>query len=198
MSKLSQILLVVDLQNGLVEPAPELGQRSTPELTNNVAKVLSTWRQLKWPIIHVVHHDPDPNHPLNKDKYPEAHKPHECAKPQQDEPVLLKTAGSAFTHPDLKLADRLVKLGGSNAKVTIIGMDGAQCVNDNARGGSDRGFRMTVVADACATFGMPDYRPHSKEISAEDTHTAAMSMLGNGFATVVTTDELVKQLSNAM
>lgn len=198
MSQTPPILLVIDLQHGLVEPTPKIGLRSTPDLTNNVPKVIHTWRQLKWPIIHVVHHDSDPDHPLNKDVRPEGHKPHACAKPQGDEPILLKTAGSAFTDPELKLAERLTQLGGPNANVTIIGMDGAQCVNDNARGGCDRGFRMTVVADACATFGMRDYRSGGNAISAEDTHTAAMSMLANGFAKVVMTDDLLQQVQSAV
>lgn len=196
MSEKAPILLVIDLQHGIVEPPPEAGVRSTPELTSNVPKILQAWRKRGWPIIHVVHHDSDPGHPLNKDRCPDGHKPHVCAAPQGDEPVLLKTVGSAFTDPDLKLLERLKDLGGSKAKVVIVGMDGAQCVNDNTRGGYDRGFDMTVVADACATFGMPDYRDPEKEICAEDTHVAAMSMLGNGFAKVVKTDDLLQQVAN--
>lgn len=195
MSDKPPILLVIDLQHGIVEPRPEAGPRSTPDLTINVPKVLQAWRKLGWPIIHIVHHDSDPDHPLNKDIHPKGHKSHVCAAPQTDEPVLLKTAGSAFTDPELRLFDRLNELGGAKAKVVIVGMDGAQCVNDNARGGSDRGFDMTVVADACASFGMSDYRPGGKEISAEDTHVAAMSILANGFAKVVTTNDLLQQIS---
>ena len=189
-----QVLLVIDLQHGIVEPPPEAGPRSNTQLTTNVPKVLQAWRRLKWPIIHVIHHDSDPDHPLNKDTKPDGHKPHTSAAPQGDEPVLLKSTGSAFVNEDLKLAERLEQAGGKRPKVVIIGMDGAQCVNDNARAGCDRGYDMYVVADACSTFGMPHYLPGREAISAEDTHTAAMSILANGFATVVTTDELLKQL----
>lgn len=188
------ILLVVDLQCGLVEPMPEAGCRSTPELIANVQRILLAWRQLGWPIIHIVHHDSDPCSPLNKDVHPEGHRPHECAIPHVGEPILLKSVGSAFTDPKLRLAETLTELGGSKAKMIIIGMDGAQCVNDNARGAYDRGFNVSVVADACASFGMARYGFDGADFSAEDTHTVAMSMLANGFAKVLSTDELLRKL----
>ena len=188
------ILLVVDLQHGLVEPVPEAGHRSTPELIANTQRILLAWRQLGWPVVHIIHHDSDPCSPLNKDVHPEGHRPHECAIPHAGEPILLKTVGSAFTNPALRLAETLTELGGSKAKVVIIGMDGAQCVNDNARGAYDRGFDVSVVADACASFGMARYGFIGADFSAEDTHIVAMSMLANGFAKVFSTDELLRKL----
>lgn len=95
--------------------------------------------------------------------------------------------------PELGLAKRLTALGGKGADVVIVGMDGAQCVNDNTRAANDLGFKVTVVADACASFGMPDYRNSERFIGPEETHTAAMSMLANGFAKVLGTEEFLRE-----
>ena len=185
------VLLVIDLQEGLVNP-PATFPRSTPDLASNVEKVLSHWRSHNFPLLHIHHDDPDETNPINKTLHPEAFKAHACSAPRDDETLLHKHVGSAFTDPGLELVSRLEKLGGGKNGVVIIGMDGAQCINDNTRSASDRGFKVTVAADACATFAMEDYRDSKKEISPEDTHTAAMSMLANGFAKVVSTEELLK------
>jgi nicotinamidase-related amidase len=188
-------LLVVDLQAALVDPDPEAGPRSTPNLKDNVAKLLSYWRSRKWPVIHVYHDpgDAEPDHPLNRKNNPEGFAPHSCAAPLDSEPKLYKNVGSAFQNPESNLAFRLLKHGGQNAPLTVIGMDGAQCINDNARSGQALGFDVTVVADACAAFGMEDWRG-GKGFDAEETHRAAMSMLANGFARVVGTEEYLGEL----
>ncbi|KAI1613621.1 Isochorismatase-like protein [Exophiala viscosa] len=188
-------LLVVDLQQALVEGFPDSDERrSTPHLTSNVDTVLSHWRRHKWPVIHIQHDNLDPDEPLNMDNFPGNTEPHACAKPRYDEPVLVKHIGSAFTDPNLKLEERLKDLGCE--EVVVIGMDGAQCINDNARGACERGFKVTVVADACASFGMQSYGEKGKSYSPEETHDAAMSMLANGFARVVGTDALLKEYNS--
>lgn len=206
------ILLIIDLQVGLVSPTdPSAGERSTPNLTSTVSRMARHFRSNDWPIIHVLHDDPDPDHPLNKVKYPDMFAEHACAaEPAVDgtgatEPVLHKSTGSAFATPSLHLADLLRARGAVSdfgftsepprgAEVVLIGMDGAQCINDNARAARDLGFpNVTVVADACASFGMPDYRDKGVEIGPEETHTAAMSILANGFAKVLRAEEWFKE-----
>ena len=185
------VLLVIDLQEGIVEGGDGAGPRSTPNLTANVENVLQTWRTRGWPLIHIHHDDPDPDHPIHKISHPERFVAHPCSAPRRDETVLYKHVGSAFVDPQLRLAERLSQLGGKCAEVIIIGMDGAQCVNDNARAANDLGFKVTVIAEACATYGMEDYRGGGRAISAEDAHVAAMSILANGFAKVVTLNDFL-------
>lgn len=105
--------------------------------------------------------------------------------------MLVKHVGSAFTDPTLRLEERLWDLNA--VIVVVIGMDGAQCINDNARAANERGFSVIVAADACASYGMGHYASSRKTYSPEKTHDAAMSMLANGFARVVSTAELLKE-----
>ncbi|TVY82842.1 putative isochorismatase family protein [Lachnellula suecica] len=166
----SPILLSVDLQQGMVEGPEEWGPRSTPSLVPNVESLLKTWREKKWPIIHVQHDDiADPTNIISS-KYPETFKAHACAAPQGDEPIIIKTVGSAFVAPDLGV--ELEKLG-KKRKVVVIGMDGSQCINSTARHGSDLGYDLIVVEDASASFGM------GGGFDAAKTHEAAMKMLAS-------------------
>jgi nicotinamidase-related amidase len=183
-SDTSPILLSVDLQQGMVEGPEDWGPRSTSSLIPNVEYLLKTWREKKWPVLHVQHDDvADPTNIINS-KYPETFKAHACSAPESDEPIFVKHVGSAFVAPDLgKEIDKL----GKKRKVVVIGMDGAQCINSTTRHGSDLGYDLVVVGDACASYGM------GGGFDAEKTHEAAMKML-EGYVKVVKTNKLLEVL----
>lgn len=183
------ILLLIDLQHGLVEGPPEWGPRSTPTLVENVKLLLSTWREKSWPIIHVYHDDLLENGNPISSKYPVTFAPHVCAAPLATEKVFIKHVGSPFVATGL--LDEISKLGGTR-KVVVIGMDGGQCVNSTTRNGADLELKMVVVGDACATYGMDDWKT-AENIGAEETHAAAMSML-TAYAKVFSTEKLLASL----
>ncbi|KAK0122482.1 hypothetical protein ONS95_010713 [Cadophora gregata] len=182
------ILLLIDIQHGLVEGPEEWGPRSTPDLTKNVASLLDIWRSNSWPILHVYHDATEPNNPISS-KYPSTFAPHACAAPKEGEPTFIKHVGSPFI--ETKLAE-VIKSYGDDRRVVVIGMDGAECVNSTTRHGADLGLRMVVVGDACASYGMVDWVSGEKR-GAEETHSAAMGMLIS-YALVTSTERLVKGL----
>jgi nicotinamidase-related amidase len=195
------VLLVLDLQQCLVDPTPEEGPRSTPLLTTNVSTILARCRQLNYPLIHIHHDASDPLDPLHP-SHPETHAPHSCAAPLPGEIVRHKTTSSAFSskHDGVTLLETLgglQNLSGEKLKVVIIGMDGAQCVNSTTRSANDLGFDVTVVADACASFGTQDWKKgeaKGKGWGPEETHNLAMAILAMGYARVVTAGELLRSL----
>ncbi|TVY51097.1 putative isochorismatase family protein YrdC [Lachnellula cervina] len=177
----SPMLLSVDLQQGMVEAPEEWGPRSTPSLVPNVQYLLKTWRDKGWPVLHVQHDDvADPTNIINS-KYPETFRAHACSAPEEGEPIFVKTVGSAFIAPDL--GAEIEKLG-KKRRIVVIGMDGSQCVNSTTRHGSDLGYDLIVVEDACASYGM------GGGFDCEKTHEAAMQML-KGCVKVVKTDEVL-------
>jgi nicotinamidase-related amidase len=181
------ILLVVDLQHGLVEGDPAWGPRSTPKLVDNVKFMLKTWRSKGWPIVHIQHDAKnEPKNPINA-AYPETFAIHTSAAPEGDEKVFVKHTGSAFHAEGLPEA---IKSYG-HQRIVVIGMDGAQCVNSTVRHGDDLGYSMYVVADACSSYGMDDYE--GKNVGGEYTHNAAMWML-MAYAKVTQTAEVWKDL----
>jgi nicotinamidase-related amidase len=71
MASPAPVLLLIDLQHGLIEGPADWGPRSTPKLTENVALLLQTWRSRSWPVFHVYHDAlEEPDNPLQV-KYPE-------------------------------------------------------------------------------------------------------------------------------
>lgn len=184
---LPPVLLLIDLQQGLVEPPPEDGPRSTPQLTQNVSSLLSFWRGKSWPIFH-VQHDDDVNLENNiSSRFPETFKIHASAAPVGKEPVFVKHVGSPFVATDLET--ELRKLG--KRKVVIAGMDGRECVNSTTRHGADLGFEITVVWDACASFGLVGL--DGEMVGAEVTHMMAMAMLGS-YARVESLERVLGEL----
>ncbi|KAJ5806832.1 Isochorismatase hydrolase [Penicillium riverlandense] len=184
------VLLVIDLQQGIVEAA-DWGPRSTPRLTENVAHLLQTWRSRSWPVLHVYHDElNEPDNPAQV-KFPETFAPHTSAAPLASEPQFIKHQGSAFVGTKLQEElERLEKDG--KRKIVVIGMDGSQCVNNTVRHATDLGFQMLVAADACACYGMEDWRT-GKQLGAEETWEAAMGVL-TGCAKVVATDKVLTAL----
>ncbi|CZR53554.1 uncharacterized protein PAC_03433 [Phialocephala subalpina] len=181
------VLLLIDLQQGMVEGPSEWGPRSTPNLTTNVEKLLKYWRKNAWPVLHVQHDDvADPTNIINA-KYPETFKIHASAAPIEGEPVFVKNVGSAFVGTELN--DALEGMGTKGkGKIYVAGMDSSQCINNTTRNGSDLGYDIIVVSDACAGYGMQDLK--GKLVDAETTHEMAMSML-LGYAKVWTTEVIV-------
>ncbi|KAH7413476.1 Isochorismatase-like protein [Cadophora sp. MPI-SDFR-AT-0126] len=181
------ILLLIDIQHGLVEGPEAWGPRSTPDFTKNVARLLETWRSNSWPVLHVYHDATEPNNPISS-KYPESFAPHTCAAPKEGEPTFIKNVGSPFVATELP---GVIKSYGDR-RVIVIGMDGSECINSTTRHGADLGFRMVVVGDACASYGMTDWVT-GKQRDAEETHNAAMGML-NSYALVTNTERIRKGL----
>jgi nicotinamidase-related amidase len=181
------ILLSVDLQHGMVEGDKEWGPRSTPKLVENVEYLLKTWREKGWPIIHIQHDaDKEPDNPIAA-RFPKTFAIHTSAAPEGDEKVFVKHTSSAFFAPELPEA---IKSYG-HRRIVVIGMDGTQCVNSTVRQGDDLGYKMVIVADACASYGVEDFE--GKQLDAQNSHNSAMYML-QAFVKVTTTAELFKEL----
>jgi nicotinamidase-related amidase len=193
---LPPILLLIDLQQGLVEAPPEWGGRSTPKLVENVTYMLKTWRSKNWPILHVQHDDIfDATNPIAA-IHPETYTIHACAAPLPHEPVFVKNVGSPFVASGLKTkVDEIMSTDGKGKekrKIVVMGMDGAQCINDTTRNGTDLGYKMVIVGDASASYGMEDWRTR-KQWGAEETHDAAMNMLG-AYGKVTTAEKVLEVL----
>ncbi|KAE8447352.1 hypothetical protein EG329_010910 [Mollisiaceae sp. DMI_Dod_QoI] len=181
------VLLLIDLQQSLVEGPSEWGPRSTPNLTSNISQLLHFWRSKSWPVLHVQHDDTADPENIISSRHPESFKIHASAAPENDEPVFVKHVGSPFIATELP--NVLKELG--KRPIVVAGMDGRECINNTTRHGADLGYDMTVVWDACASYGMEDL--NGKKVDAETTHAMAMAMLMS-YGQVETTAEILETL----
>jgi nicotinamidase-related amidase len=97
-------------------------------------------------------------------------------KPLDNEIVIAKTSSSLFNSTNFEYVLRNLGI----EYVMVMGIVTDQCVETAVRDGCDRGFLMTLVDDACATF-------------SEQRHKE--SLLGfEGYCRTRTTDQLIEEL----
>ena len=135
-------LIVIDVQNDLVDALPA---ERRADLLDAIGALVRQARQSGTPVVYVRHNEDDG--PLRVQT-----PPWEIAAaiaPSDGEPVVDKRFGDAFQETDLAGVLSARDAG----EVVLCGMQSDFCVDATARGAVKRGYRVTVVEDAHATYG---------------------------------------------
>lgn len=187
-SAMGAALIIIDVQEAFDEP--RWGPRNNPDAEANVARLLGAWREAGRPIFHVRHLNRTPGssfHPAAPGSRIKV-----IVRPLEGELLIEKTVNSAFIGTDLE--ERLRR--GGVTSVVITGLTTNHCVETTARMAGNLGFATYFVSDATATFDRvgPDGVRHS----AEDIQAMTLSNLNGEFATIVTTDEVLRLVEDAV
>ncbi|MFV0134438.1 cysteine hydrolase family protein [Streptomyces sp. HMX87] len=182
-------LVVVDVQQGF-EEREFWGPRNNPAADDNIAALIDVWQSTGRPVVFVRHDSREPESPLRPGRDGNGFKEYverRRGKGAGAELLVTKSVNSAFLGtPDL--ADWLRAEG--IAQLVLAGIQTNMCVETTARMGGNLGFGVFVAFDATYTFDLEG--PFGWRRSAEELARAtAVSLHGGGFATVVTTRELV-------
>lgn len=180
-------LLLIDIQKGLDEIDYYGGHRNNLQAEANAKRILDFWRNQKFPIFHIKHNSTNPDSPLIPGQPGNEFK--DIVKPLENESIIEKQVNSAFIGTDLK--QQLDVLGVS--KLVIVGLTTDHCVSSSARMAGNLGYKTFLVSDATATFDKVG--PDGTKFKAETIHDIELASLHNEFATVIRTDELLRQLS---
>ena len=178
-------LLIVDVQKGLEDP--KWGPRNNPQAEENMGRLLDHWRVSGRPIVHIQHCSTEPNSPLRPDRPGCAFKA--VVEPQIGEPIFQKTVNSAFIGTDLETYLREQAI----ATLVVVGLTTNHCVSTTVRMAGNLGFTTYVVSDATATFDRVG--PDGTVYKAAQVHDISLASLHGEFATVVTTEALLKLAS---
>ena len=176
-------LIIIDTQMAFLDPS--WGQRNNPGAEQQIARLLTAWREAGAPIVHVRHRSRKPNglfHDAGSEFKPEA-------MPRRGEPVIEKSANGAFIGTDL---ERRLRDSGTDT-IVIAGLTTDHCCSTTARIGSDLGFRVWFVADATATHARK--APDGTVIDPETMHRTALASLSGEFAEIVQSEEAIRRLS---
>lgn len=179
-------LLIIDVQQGFRDPFWGT-DRNQPFAETNIARLLAAWRGSNAPVIFIQHASKNPASPLHP-SHP-GYAIQDAVAPQPDEPVLVKQVNSAFIGTDLE--QRLRQAGVTD--LVITGLTTNHCVSTTTRMAANLGFRVMLVSDATATFGRRG--PDETWFSAETLHAIGLAELHEEFATVMTTEEVLDQLT---
>lgn len=180
-------LLVVDVQRGLDDPS--WGTRSNPDAETHVALLLEAWRSAGRLVVHVQHLSTEPHSPLRPDAPGCAIKPE--AAPAEGEALFQKRVNSAFIGTGL---EGFLRERGVTALV-IAGLTTDHCVSTTTRMAANLGFETYLVGDATATFERTG--PDGQHFTAEQMHAVALASLHGEFATVVRSDDVLRELHDA-
>jgi nicotinamidase-related amidase len=157
-------LLVIDVQKGLVEYLPPYRQT---ELLQNVAALLDKARSAGVAVIYVQHQD--------EELIPGTRVWEIAAEisPRNGEPVVAKTYRDSFreTRLDQLLNERNVQ------HVMLCGMQTEFCIDATLREAERRGYRVTLIGDAHATYDVPG--------CTEDQTRAQVHRVAQGIANVI-------------
>ncbi len=148
------------------------------------ARLLATFRQTGWPVLHIQHLSVRPNATFFLSDTPGV-AIHPMVAPLSDELVITKYFPNSFRETDL-----LEKLQAAGVtQLLICGMMTSMCVDATVRAAFDLGFECTVASDACATR---DLGFNGETIPASHVHGAFLAALGAVYATVRTTDDIIQ------
>ncbi|WP_428247013.1 cysteine hydrolase family protein [Ferrovibrio sp.] len=107
-------------------------------------------------------------------------------EPVAGETAITKGLPNGFANTNLK--DVLTGLG--RKEIVVGGFATHMCISATVRSAVDNGFRVGVVANACATRDLPD--PLGGVQTADMVHRATMAALNDRFATVVADSSAVQ------
>ncbi|NUJ99503.1 cysteine hydrolase family protein [Streptomyces lunaelactis] len=182
-------LVVVDVQKGFEEP-DFWGQRNNPEADENIASLIDAWQTTGRPVVFVRHDSSKPDSPLRPGQEGNGFKEYveqRRGKGSAAELFVTKTVNSAFYGtPDL---DGWFRAQGISQFV-VAGIQTNMCAETTARMGGNLGYDVVFALDATYTFDLEG--PFGWRRTADElAQTSAVSLHGGGFATVVTTKEVV-------
>ena len=181
---MASCLLIIDIQNDYF-PGGAYPLVGTEAAGDAARTVLDRFRELSLPIVHVKHvwDEPGASFMVAGTFGVEIN---DRVKPLAGEPVIQKGFPNAFRETGLTNV-----LSGFNAdELVIAGMMTSMCVDATVRAAADFGFRVTLIADACAA---PNLEFGGRAVAAADVHAAYLASLASSYATVTTSTEYLVQ-----
>lgn len=174
-------LVIIDIQHDYF-PGGAMELEGADAAAANAAKALARARQEGVPVFHVRHLSTRPGATFFIPGTQGA-EIHAAVRPLGGERVIEKNFPNSFRSTDL---DRALKDAGIK-ELVVAGMMTHMCVDASVRHAADHGYKVTLLADACATraqsFG-------GETVPARQVHAAFLAALNGFYAKVVPTHEL--------
>jgi nicotinamidase-related amidase len=176
-------LLIIDLQNDYF-PGGRMELEGAAAAAANAARMLNQFRARNLPVIHVRHLSVRPGASFFLPGT-EGAEIRDVVRPAAGEAVIEKSFPNSFRQTALQelLKEKSVE------HLVVAGMMTHMCVDASVRAAADLGYRVTLLADACATraqsFG-------GETVPARQVHAAFLAALNGAYAKVVPTEEALK------
>jgi nicotinamidase-related amidase len=179
------VLLPIDMQRGFDEAS--WPKRWNAACESNGRLILDAWRKVENKIIHVRHDSVVPGSTLSPQHA--GNRFRDGFAPLDGEDTVSKSVNAAFIGTDLDLRLRRHQTG----TVVVFGISTDMCVSTTIRVGSNMGWKMLLIEDACDCFELPAI--DGTIIPAAQVHAAHVATLKMEFCTVMSTQELLRHLT---
>jgi len=179
-------LLIIDMQNYFIHASGDMYIHEGQEIIANIQALQKAFRARKLPVIFTSHVHKSPEYDGGNltwwwaDYCEEGSfgaEIFEDIEPLPDEKVIHKHRYSAFEGTDLEITLQCLKI----RDLVITGVMTNLCCETTARYAFNRDYRLQFVCDATAT-------------AHEDLHVATLKNIAYGFAPVVRTEDVLRQL----
>jgi nicotinamidase-related amidase len=181
MIRRTSALLIVDMQKAMADVAST--SRNNPHAEARILELLTRWRVLGEPVVHVRHISRTSGSPFWPGQVGVEFQ--EALAPQAHEHVVEKNVPDAFVHSGLErwLRQREVQ------SVVIVGVSTNNSVEATARSAGNLGFQTYVAHDATFTFAKADFQGTPR--SAEEVHAMSLANLQGEYAAIHSTHEIL-------
>jgi nicotinamidase-related amidase len=179
-------LVLVDIQNDYF-PGGRMELEGSIEAGQQARQLLFAFRQRRLPLVHVQHVSTRPGATFFLPDT-DGVKTHENVQPLDHELIIQKHYPNSFRDTGLlaHLHDEQI------TRLVICGMMTHMCIDATTRAAFDYGFECLVAEDACATRSLIH---RDQSIPARQVHLSFLAALNAVYAKVLTTEEIVAQLS---
>jgi nicotinamidase-related amidase len=178
-------LLIIDIQQDYF-PGGKMVLEGADAAAARAREALAAFRAGRMPVLHVKHLSLRPGAGFFVPGTPGV-EIHPGVAPAAGEPVIEKNFPNSFRGTPLKA--QLQSAGIEH--LVVAGMMTHMCVDASVRAAFDDGYRVTLLADACAT------RAQSwggETVPARQVHAAFLAALGAVYATILNTADYIPTL----
>ncbi len=178
-------LVILDVQEAIDQPNWE--GKSNPGYLAVIQRLLEHWRSNDWPVIHVKHNERTPassyyvHGPWNGIKKEVA--------PVAGEIVVSKQENCAFIGTELDAALKHLQA----TRLVLTGVVIHNSMDATVRAGKALGYGIILPSDA--TTAVPVSGTNGASWSATTVHELTLAILGNEYADVMSSDEVIAQFT---
>ena len=177
---MTKALLIVDIQNDYFAGG-RMELVGSDAAASNAAALLAEFRRKGQLVFNIQHLSKSPTASFF---LPGTHgvEIHSSVAPAAGDTVVVKHFPNSFRETGLLELLRSVDV----TELIVVGMMTHMCIDTTVRAANDHGFKVTLVADACATR---DLEFNGAAVAAADVQTSYLAAIDGSFATVISTAE---------
>ena len=178
-------LVILDVQDAI--DRPNWDGKNNPGYLLAILRLLNHWRSIGWPVLHVKHDEPTPTSSYY------VHGPWNGIKkevaPVEGETVITKQENCAFIGTEL---DGILK-GMQVKQLVLTGVVIHNSMDATVRAGKALGYSIILPSDA--TTAVSVIGAHGKSWDATTVHELTLAILGDEYADVMSSDEVLVKFS---